>query len=69
MVEDARAELNGACINLLIAIGMISSVMWRYPSDVQEHFVDKIKTLTGDLLTQTEEFVGFGEAYDDHVGD
>jgi len=65
--EDARRALNDTCIEMLVSIGLIASVMGRYPLEVQSNFTDKIYELGTYLEKVTEEFVSFGEAYDDHV--
>lgn len=65
--EAARKQLNEACIGLLVTIGLIASVMERFPVDVQENFAEKINEFRVTVEQVTGEFIDFGQAYDDHI--
>jgi len=65
--SEARKALNEACINLLVTIGLVASVMDRFPEDVQENFTEKINEFRETVHMVTNEFVDFGEAYDDRI--
>jgi hypothetical protein len=66
-IEEARGRLAAASIDFLVTVGLVASVMPRYPEDVQENFVEKIDEVTDAIVMQMEEFTGFGEALDDYV--
>jgi len=64
---EARQQLNEACINLLVTIGLVASVMERFPVDVQENFAEKINEFRDTVHQVTGEFIDFGQSYDDHL--
>lgn len=63
----ARTELHNAAIDLCVTVGLIESVIGRFPEVVQENFTQKIEALTERLEKEREEFVAFGEAYDERL--
>jgi phage-related protein len=64
---EARQQLGEACINLLVTIGLVASVMERFPIEVQQNFTTKINEFRETVQEVTNEFVEFGGAYDDHI--
>ena len=66
---EARQHLNEACINLLVTIGLVASVMDRFPQDVQENFTEKINEFRDTVHQATGEFIDFGQSFDDHLGE
>jgi hypothetical protein len=66
---DIRETLNNVTIEMLVTVGLMGSVMYRYPQHVQENFREKIVELTANIREVTTEFVDFGEAYDDNLGE
>jgi hypothetical protein len=67
-MSDERVALNNQAIDLLIVVGLIESVIDRYPQHVRENFTQKIERLTEEMTAITSEFIDFGEAYDDEAG-
>jgi len=67
--ESAKSKLAVTSIDLLVTVGLIGSVMNRYPEEVQENFVEKIEAISDRLVQEMMEFTAFGEALDDHVED
>jgi hypothetical protein len=65
--SEARKMLGEACINLLVTIGLVASVMDRFPADVQENFTEKINEFRDTVHQVTGEFIDFGVAFDDHI--
>ena len=68
-MENARSRLNTVAVDLLVTVGLIGSIMNRYPEEVQENFADKIEGLVEHLVKEQGEFTEFGEALDEHVED
>lgn len=66
-MSEETSRLNNAAIDLLVTIGLIESVMERYPEHVQENFREKVIEVIKIVDDETREFIGFGEAYDDAV--
>jgi hypothetical protein len=64
-VDEARKDLAMVTIDYLINVGLIACIMPRLPSDVQEGFVEKIRSVTAELCREITEIQVFGEAYDD----
>jgi hypothetical protein len=70
MAEDRhelRQSLAHIAIDCLVTINLIASVIDRYPSEVQENFYDKMQELIERLSREQEEFMNFGEGWDNHV--
>lgn len=64
---DVRRQLNEACINLLVTIGLVASVMDRFPPEVQGNFTEKINDFREQVHIVTNEFIDFGTAYDEQL--
>lgn len=66
-IEERIQELNLASISALVTVGLLASVMGRFPPEVQENFAEKVESLSILLREQAIEFQMFGESYDEEV--
>jgi hypothetical protein len=66
-INDQLQATSWAVFNLLINLGLISSVIGQYPEHVQEGFKERLENTERWAQEQTEEAQSFGEAYDDET--
>jgi hypothetical protein len=67
--DNCISELNQSAIDLIVSVGILASVMGRFPPEVEENFVEKIENLSILIREETAEFHLFGEALDEGVDD
>jgi hypothetical protein len=56
---EAHRELRISSIDLLVNVGIISSLMPRWPEDVQRNWVDEVQQMTeklDDMIRTAQEF-------------
>ena len=65
--DNAYEALCHTAIEALVTVGLVQSVIARYPAEVQDNFEDRINQMRRELRRHIEEVKQFGEAWDDEV--
>jgi hypothetical protein len=60
-------ELKDASVDLLVTVGILASIMGRFPAHVEETFVEKIENLSILIREEIAELHLLGESYDDQL--
>jgi hypothetical protein len=63
--EEAYSEMCMAFMELMVSMGLLGSIMDRYPEDVQENFDERVTRYTEWARRQTAEIQEFGESWDE----
>jgi hypothetical protein len=65
MRQGELRELSADLVDLAVNVGIMGSVMDRYPQEVQDNWDERIAEIRSWVQDQTGQIQQFGEAYDE----